>query len=203
MRSIVSAVRRALACGLLALALITVLGGAAGAAPTAEVAVDVVNVRAGPSTSTTIVGRLAPGESFTVVDAVGGEEVLPGNVMWFQTAGGGFVYSGFVSPTGSGATVATSGLTGRWIEVDRRAQVARAIQNGQVVHTAPVTVGVPAFPTPVGRFTILRRVFNETMDSSTIGIPVNSPGGYFLTNVLFTQYITNDGVALHTNYWSP
>jgi lipoprotein-anchoring transpeptidase ErfK/SrfK len=40
------------------------------------------------------------------------------------------------------------------------------------------------------------------MNSDTIGIPRNGPGGYYLTNVLFTQYFTNDGASLHYNYWS-
>ena len=57
-------------------------------------------------------------------------------------------------------------------------------------------------PTPVGVFTILRRVANETMNSDTIGIPRFGPGGYYLTNVLFTQYFTGDGASLHYNYWS-
>ena len=40
------------------------------------------------------------------------------------------------------------------------------------------------------------------MNSDTIGIPRFGPGGYYLTNVLFTQYFTGDGASLHYNYWS-
>jgi len=29
-----------------------------------------------------------------------------------------------------------------------------------------------------------------------------APGGYYLTNVLFTQYFTGDGASIHYNYWS-
>ena len=57
-------------------------------------------------------------------------------------------------------------------------------------------------PTPIGVFTIMRRVANETMNSDTIGIPRFGPGGYYLTNVLFTQYFTGDGASIHYNYWS-
>jgi len=92
--------------------------------------------------------------------------------------------------------------TGRWIEVDTSTGTAYAIQNGRVVYTARVTVGGRYFPTPKGTFTINRRVANEVMDSSTIGIPNNAPGGYYLTGVLYTQYFY-DGVSLHYNYWSP
>ena len=58
-----------------------------------------------------------------------------------------------------------------------------------------------AFQTPTGVFRILRRVANETMDSATLGIPRTSPNGYYLKDVLYTQYFTGDGAALHYNYW--
>ena len=48
----------------------------------------------------------------------------------------------------------------------------------------------------------MRRVANETMDSATIGIPRNSARGYYLRNVLYTQYFTGGGASLHYNYWS-
>ena len=76
----------------------------------------------------------------------------------------------------------------------------------KIVNT-PVGVGLGPAPSMVrndltGVFTILRRVANETMNSDTIGIPRFGPGGYYLTNVLFTQYFTGDGASLHYNYWS-
>jgi lipoprotein-anchoring transpeptidase ErfK/SrfK len=40
------------------------------------------------------------------------------------------------------------------------------------------------------------------MDSATVGIPRNSPGGYYLTNVLYTQYFLAGGQSIHYNYWS-
>jgi len=55
---------------------------------------------------------------------------------------------------------------------------------------------------PRVRYTIQRRVANETMDSATVGIPRDSPDGYYLTGVLYTQYF-NNGYSLHYNYWSP
>ena len=55
--------------------------------------------------------------------------------------------------------------------------------------------GVARFPTPVGVFSIQRRVPNETMDSMTLGIPHNSPYGYLVKNVLYTQYFTPDGAT--------
>ncbi len=91
----------------------------------------------------------------------------------------------------------------RSIDVNLSTQTASAIENGAVVYTAGVTTGRPGWRTSTGTFSILYRVANETMDSSTIGIPRNGPGGYYLTGVLYTQYFDWSGSALHYNYWSP
>jgi lipoprotein-anchoring transpeptidase ErfK/SrfK len=92
---------------------------------------------------------------------------------------------------------------GHWVRVDLSRFVAQAMVGNQVVYSAPITAGTADWPTPRGRFQILRRVYDETMDSSTIGIPRFSPGGYYLTGVLYTQYFTSAGHSLHYNYWSP
>ena len=49
------------------------------------------------------------------------------------------------------------------------------------------TVGRAAIPTPAGTFSIIYGVANKTMDSRTLGIPLDSP----------------DGVTLQYNWWSP
>jgi lipoprotein-anchoring transpeptidase ErfK/SrfK len=76
-----------------------------------------------------------------------------------------------------------------------------AYDGDRPVYTALAVKGTVAFQTPTGLFRILRRVQNETMDSATIGIPRTAPGGYYLPDVLYTQYFTGDGAALHYNYW--
>jgi hypothetical protein len=92
---------------------------------------------------------------------------------------------------------------GKWIDADLRAPaLVTAYENGEPVYTAMAITGTSAWPTPVGEFVIGRRVANETMSSDTIGIPRNSPGGYHLTNVLYTQYFTGSGHSIHYNYWS-
>ena len=42
----------------------------------------------------------------------------------------------------------------------------------------------------------------RSMSSEALGIPRDAPGGYYLKNVLYTQYFTNDGASIHYNYWS-
>ena len=92
---------------------------------------------------------------------------------------------------------------GRWVRVSLSRLAAQAMVGNQVVYTAPITAGTPAWPTPTGTFRVLRRVYSETMDSATIGLPRGAPGGYYLPGVLYTQYFTPAGHALHYNYWSP
>src|SRR5581483_8126669 len=70
------------------------------------------------------------------------------------------------------------------------------------VFSALAIKGRSAMETPVGVYNIIRRVEDETMDSSTIGIPRNSPGGYYLQHVMYTQYFRSDGLSIHDNYWS-
>jgi lipoprotein-anchoring transpeptidase ErfK/SrfK len=180
-----------------------VLVAGAGAASAQEgyrvVGPDTLNVREAPDTSSAVVEVLEQGEAVEVEGSVVGEEVFVGNVTWFRVPNG-YVYSAHARPYSG--TADSAGMTGRWIEVDRTDQVARAIEDGEIVYQAPVTVGVQAWPTPVGSFEIIRRVANETMDSATIGINPDGADGYYLEDVLYTQYITDTGVAFHYNYWS-
>lgn len=165
------------------------------------VASDELNVRAAPNTSAPIMTVLVAGDVVPVFGQVAGEEVFGGNDSWYQTKSGWYIYSGLTTRARSlgGGSDSTAG---RMIMVDRSAMVASAIEDGEVVYSAPVALGTASFPTPSGTFAVQRRVANETMDSSTVGIPVNSPDGYYLEGVLYTQYFL-DGYALHYNYWSP
>ncbi len=101
------------------------------------------------------------------------------------------------------AAAAPAPAGSRWIRIDLPHLVAQAMVGDQAIYTAPVTAGTARYPTPVGTFRILRRIYNETMDSATVGIPRWAPGGYYLRGVLYTQYFTNYGHALHYHYWSP
>jgi hypothetical protein len=118
--------------------------------------------------------------------------------LWFRTQDGDYLNWGAVFlPERAGE------YAGGWLDVNLNNPATVTVYEG----TEPVTSflaikGTGRWPTPTGVFTIIRRVANETMSSETIGIPRLSPGGYHLTNVLFTQYFTGDGASLHYNYWS-
>ena len=87
----------------------------------------------------------------------------------------------------------------RWILVSLDAQEATAMIGDRPLYTALVTTGKEGWETPKGTWRIVYRVANETMTSASIGAEEN----YVLKDVLYTQYFTTVGHALHLNYWRP
>ena len=65
----------------------------------------------------------------------------------------------------------------------------------------PATMGRPAYPTPVGIYTVLAKERSVVMDSSTVGIPVDSPDGYHLT-VDYAVRFTSRGLFVHSAPWA-
>jgi lipoprotein-anchoring transpeptidase ErfK/SrfK len=86
-----------------------------------------------------------------------------------------------------------------WVDIDLGDQTATAMVGNTRWYVALVTSGKDGWETPVGEFRILYRVYDETMTSASIG----AEEYYVLNHVLFTQYFTNQGNALHLNYWRP
>jgi L,D-transpeptidase-like protein len=131
----------------------------------------------------------------TVVDSVEGDD----GETWYRTAEGDYLPETSVRLPRTPLRM----FPGRWIDVDLREPAMLVAYEGDAPVLTTLTIhGAGPRPTPVGVFRIIRRVANETMNSDTIGIPRFGPGGYYLTNVLFTQYFTGDGASLHYNYWS-
>lgn len=85
----------------------------------------------------------------------------------------------------------------RWIDVNLESQSATAMIGDRPLYTAYVTTGKEGWETPKGTFHILSRVADETMTSASIG----AEEYYVLDHVLYTQYFTSRGHALHLNYW--
>ncbi|MUL47269.1 L,D-transpeptidase family protein [Mycobacterium sp. CBMA293] len=63
------------------------------------------------------------------------------------------------------------------------------------------SMGRPPYDTPLGRYTVLAKDRTVTMDSSTVGIPVNDPDGY-LTEVDYAVRISNRGLYVHSAPWA-
>ena len=88
---------------------------------------------------------------------------------------------------------------GRWIDVSLALpQHLVAMQGDKVVFQDLVTAGVQQRTRP-GFYRIMRRVYNETMDSRTVPDATRT---YLLKNVLYTQYFHGDGSAIHYNWWA-
>jgi len=85
----------------------------------------------------------------------------------------------------------------RWIDIDLARQSATAMIGEAPLYTALITTGKDGWETPRGEFQILYRVADETMTSAAIG----AEEYYVLDHVLYTQYFTNAGHAIHLNYW--
>jgi lipoprotein-anchoring transpeptidase ErfK/SrfK len=65
----------------------------------------------------------------------------------------------------------------------------------------PASMGRPQYPTPVGTYTVLARERDVVMDSSTVGIPVDSPDGYVL-DVEYAVRFTQRGLFVHSAPWA-
>lgn len=73
--------------------------------------------------------------------------------------------------------------------------------DGDVVRTMPTSMGANDHPTPNGVYTVGERFADMYMDSSTYGVPVDSPNGY-RTYVEYATRISNSGIFVHAAPWS-
>lgn len=177
---------------------------------------DSIVVRSQPSSQTgAVVRRLAHLQEVEVLGAVRGEQWIVGDQTWPMAPHGwtrtwyqvtdGFIYSAYVFlPDASVASPFIRAGGQRTIEVNLSTQRLRALVGEEVVYTARVTTGKNGFETPAGAYPLYGggRRLNETMTSQLAGI--NDPNEqYNVKNVLYTQYFTADGYALHLNYWQP
>ncbi len=73
--------------------------------------------------------------------------------------------------------------------------------NGEVVKTMPTSMGKDSTPTASGTYILGERFAHMIMDSSTYGVPVNSPNGY-RTEVDYATQMSYSGVFVHSAPWS-
>ncbi|SCX01330.1 L,D-transpeptidase [Mycolicibacterium fluoranthenivorans] len=74
-------------------------------------------------------------------------------------------------------------------------------RNGEVVKTMPISMGKNSTPTNNGTYIIGDRFSHLIMDSSTYGVPVNSPNGY-RTEVDYATQMSYSGIYVHAAPWS-
>jgi lipoprotein-anchoring transpeptidase ErfK/SrfK len=87
------------------------------------------------------------------------------------------------------------------IVVDDTTKTLTVTQNGAVIKTMPASLGKDSTPSSSGNMVIMSREPSAIFDSSTSGIPVNSPGGYRET-VYWAMRLTWGGQYIHAAPWS-
>ncbi|NMO03760.1 L,D-transpeptidase [Gordonia sp. TBRC 11910] len=85
--------------------------------------------------------------------------------------------------------------------VDDKSKIIKVWVNNKVVRTMPTSMGKDSTPTNTGIYMVAERVPSVVMDSSTYGVPVNSPGGYKEV-VYYASRISFSGIYVHSAPWS-
>ncbi|PXW33457.1 UNVERIFIED_CONTAM: L,D-transpeptidase-like protein [Williamsia faeni] len=73
--------------------------------------------------------------------------------------------------------------------------------DGKIVRKMPISMGSNEHPTPNGTYYTKEKYRDMYMDSSTYGVPIDSPGGY-RTYVEYAIRMSWDGIFLHAAPWS-
>jgi len=143
---------------------------------------------------------VAPGGIVTVVGWVEGEALVEDDKVWAQVDDGSFVYVrdiGRAAPVQPPPVPDDAPAQGKWIDIHLAQQLITAYEGREPIRTVVMTSGMPGWETPSGYFSVNNRVANETMESGSIG----ADKFYVLEDVLFTQYFTDVGHALHFAWW--
>jgi hypothetical protein len=161
------------------------------------------------STASAVTRTLGEGQAISIEEVVPGENWIVGDQtfyvpgqgwhdQWYRLSEGDYVYFAWVYVPGEGEVQPWEAGEGeRWVDVDTATQTLSAGVGDTAVFTAGITSGKPQTPTPPGTYAVHTRIESETMQSA-------QPGDeYLVRNVLFTQYFSGSGHALHLNYWQP
>jgi len=158
------------------------------------------NVRAEPTTQSEAIDLKLDHSQIVVVDWVKGEELFSGADEWAKLEGEGYIYARNV---GRNAPVLPTPLpknapkTGRWIDVHLTQQLITLYEDRDPVRVVVTTSGMAGWETPPGEYAITWRKANETMTSGAIG----AEHFFKLEDVLYTQYFTDEGHAIHYAWW--
>jgi lipoprotein-anchoring transpeptidase ErfK/SrfK len=85
--------------------------------------------------------------------------------------------------------------------IDANTHQMTVTADGQVVNVFPVSLGQKRYPTHNGVHLTLEKSRQVTMDSTTIGIPRNGPGGYY-RKVAWATRLSYSGTFVHAAPWS-
>jgi lipoprotein-anchoring transpeptidase ErfK/SrfK len=85
--------------------------------------------------------------------------------------------------------------------VNAKTHRMKVVANGRTLRVLPVSTGRDKYPTTNGVHFVVEKTPDKLMDSSTVGIPRNSPGGYY-QHVKWSVRISNSGEFVHAAPWS-
>ncbi|HZD02406.1 MAG TPA: Ig-like domain-containing protein [Actinomycetes bacterium] len=85
--------------------------------------------------------------------------------------------------------------------VDTTGHQMKVTSNGKTLKVFPMSAGRPKYPTTNGIHFTLEKARQVTMDSATVGIPRDSPDGYY-EKVYWNVRISNTGEFVHAAPWS-
>ena len=85
--------------------------------------------------------------------------------------------------------------------VDVTTHRMRVVSGGRTLRVLPVSTGRERYPTTNGVHFVIEKTPVKLMDSSTVGIPRDSPGGYY-QRVAWSVRISNSGEFVHAAPWS-
>jgi lipoprotein-anchoring transpeptidase ErfK/SrfK len=84
---------------------------------------------------------------------------------------------------------------------DAGTHTMQVFDGDQLVQTFPISAGGPDFPSRNGSHVVTELNRDRVMDSSTYGVPVDSPNGY-RTPVEYAVRLSNNGEFVHAAPWS-
>ncbi|MFT4199322.1 L,D-transpeptidase [Gordonia sp. (in: high G+C Gram-positive bacteria)] len=87
------------------------------------------------------------------------------------------------------------------ITADDKTKTVVFEREGKVIRTMPTSMGKPGTPTDYGIYLVGDKHAHLIMDSSTYGVPVNSPDGY-KTPVDYATQMSYSGIYFHSAPWS-
>jgi lipoprotein-anchoring transpeptidase ErfK/SrfK len=89
----------------------------------------------------------------------------------------------------------------REMRADGKSHQMQILENGKVVRTVPVSLGQKKYPSSSGTLLVMDKRPEALFDSSTYGLPVNSPDGY-RSKVQYPMRLTWGGEFMHSAPWS-
>jgi hypothetical protein len=168
-----------------------------------KVGSDGINVRSAPDTNSKVIGQLSAGTPVVVDAWVEGADVFGDQPGWAKLGNDAYIYGPLLRRVDLGAppVPAQAPTAGKWIDVNITLQMMTAYEGTVPVYWTVTSGGRPGWETSVGNHRIIYRKEVETMESNRLLSADAARASYRVENVKYTQYFTNDGQAIHENYW--